>query len=178
MVPGVGEQDTAWQVCETLRRLCQDAIEDAGRSITRSYVAAGFVSWDDPCGLLVAAPERVYRSEVFPTEYTGEEQCWGGFVTVNAVILLVRCVPTVDGQGREPPATEVEAAYRSLLEDAAVIWNALSGKLDVDDEWERAGLAQLWSGDNGGAVGCETRLTVGVPTTGFDTATIGNAWGD
>lgn len=139
----------------------QDALTNANRAeVQRAYVAAGAVAWDDCCGMLVVAPERVFRSVTFPVEMTDRELCFGGSLVVELVVLLVRCVPTVDDRGRAPSGHALDAAYRDLLEDAAVVWNAV---LCCDnDEWERAAISQTFVGAEGGCVGVETRIVVGL----------------
>lgn len=149
-----------WALC-----LVGDALINANRpEVQRAYVAAGQVAWDDCCGMLVAAPERTYRSVEFPVEFTAEEDCYLGVIVVELVVLLVRCVPTVDDRGRAPAAEALDAAYRSLLDDAAVVWNALICA-DLYDEWQRANLSQTFVGADGGCIGVETRVTIGVPWT-------------
>lgn len=153
---------SVYEVCATVTDLVRTGLESAGRPVNRAHVGAGAVAWDDCCGLLVVAPERIYRSRAFPVEYTGMEECSAGFITINLVVLLVRCVPMLDAGGQAPPVPEMDAAYRDFLEDAALVWNIVSGPLG--DTWDRAGVAQVFSGDDGGCVGVETRVTIGIDT--------------
>lgn len=136
------------------------ALDDCDRDpISRAYVAAGEIAWDDCCGMLVVAPERVYRSQVFPSESTDEELCFGGYIAVEYVVLLVRCVPTVDDRGRAPSAADLQAAYDSLLGDAAVVFNALTSPLP--EYLVRSTVAQSFTGAQGGCIGVESRLVIG-----------------
>ena len=130
------------------------------RPVETKFVAAGSVAWDDCCGQLVVAPERIYRSSEFPVEDTSMEQCFAGIIAINVVVLLVRCVPTSDGQAHPPTGDELDAAYGELLDDAGVVWSVLDGPLP--DGWERANLSQTFVGDQGACVGVETRVTIGV----------------
>ena len=147
-----------WVLC-----LVRDALIAANRDdINRAYVAAGSVAWDDCCGMLVVAPERVYRSQSFPNEFADREICDNGWLVVNLVVLLVRCVPVVDDRGRAPSQVALDDAYQNILEDSAVVWNALQCA-SMPDDWDKAALSQQYVGADGGCVGVETRLTVGVP---------------
>lgn len=147
-------------LCEVRNGLVQANRDD----IQRAYVAAGQVAWDDCCGMLVVAPERVYRSVVFPGEFNEREICDLGWLNVDLVVLLVRCVPVVDDRGRAPSQHALDESYKSLLEDSAVVWNVLQC-LFMPDEWEKANLSQQFVGADGGCVGVETRLTIGVPVS-------------
>ena len=152
---------SALDVAQWLLATSELALSDCGREpISRSYVAAGDIAWDDCCGMLVVAPERVYRSQTFPAESTDEEICFGGYIAVDYVVLVVRCVPTVTDQGRAPSVSSLQAAYDSILEDAAVIYNAVTG--DLPDYWVRSSVAQTFVGAQGGCIGVETRLTIGI----------------
>jgi hypothetical protein len=118
-----------WFVCRV-----NDELVNANRSpVQRAYVAAGQVAWDDCCGMLVGAPERIYRSQVFPGEFVEREICDLGWLNMDL-----------------------------LLEDAGVVWNAIQCA-ELPDDWEKASLSQTFVGADGGCVGVETRVTVGVP---------------
>lgn len=139
----------------------RDGLVNANRpDIQRAYIAVGSIAWDDCCGMLVVAPERVYRSQTFPAEFVGPEYCVGGFIVVDLVALLVRCVPTVDDRGRAPSAAALDAAYKDLMDDAAVVWNSI---LCCDfEDWERGAVSQTFVGADGGCVAVETRVTLGL----------------
>ncbi len=139
----------------------RDGLVNANRpEIQASYVAAGSIAWDNCCGMLVVAPERIYRSTSFPTEETGPEDCNPGLIVVDVLVLLVRCVPTIDDRGRAPSQSALDDAYRTLLDDAAVVWNSL---LCCDyEDWERGSISQVFVGAEGGCVGVETRLPLGI----------------
>lgn len=149
-------------VCELWLTRVLDALENCPTSepITDSYVAAGGVAWDSCCGLLVVAPERVYRSAAFPIEGTTDYVCETALLTVDLVMLLLRCMPTLDDRGIPPAASALNAAYNSVLTDAAVIWNAMTGELP--EGWDRANVDQTFVGAEGGCVGVETRMTIGL----------------
>ena len=141
----------------------QNALVDCDRDpINRAYVAAGQIAWDDCCGMLVVAPERIYKSARFPEQNANEELCWGGYLAVDFLVLLVRCVPVVDDRGRAPSAAALQTAYAELIEDAAVVYNAVIGPMPYE-EWERALPTQTFVGAEGGCIAVETRLTIGIP---------------
>ena len=142
------------------------ALDDCDRStINRSYVAAGEIAWDDCCGSLVVAPERVYRVGTFPSEDTTEDLCSDRYLAVDLLALIVRCVPTVDDRGRAPTAAALQAAYREIIEDGAVVMNTVMGP--IPDRWVRASVAQTFVGAQGGCVGVETRFTIGNEQTSW-----------
>lgn len=130
--------------------------------ITTAYVAAGLAAWDDCCGSLIVAPERVFHSTTFPVEDTGEVICFEGLIAVQFVVILLRCMPTMDSRGNPPTAAQMQAAYGGLMDDAAVVMNAMSGDLP-DGSWERTSCAQTFVGADGGCIGVETRFTIGIP---------------
>ena len=51
-------------------------------------------------------------------------------------------------------------AYQALLQDAAIIWNEMTGELP--EGWDRANIDQAFVGAAGGCVGVETRMAVGL----------------
>ena len=146
-----------WLLC-----LIDEALVQAGRdTINRAYVAAGQIAWDDCCGMLVVGPERVYRSVVFPSEANGPEYCDKGDLTLDLVVVLVRCVPVVNDRGQAPSSTDLNESYQSLLEDAAIVWNTIDCA-DLPSDWQRANLSQTFVGAQGGCIGVETRVTIGL----------------
>jgi hypothetical protein len=153
--------DTAVDVCELWLSRSLDALQACGSEpITTAYVAAGGIAWDTCCGLLVVGPERTFRSAQFPIEGTTDYQCETGFIVVDVVILLLRCVPTIDDRGNPPAVSELSAAYQSLLTDAAILWNVAVGELP--EGWQRASVDQSYVGAQGGCIGVETRMSIGL----------------
>lgn len=144
----------------------------AGRDVSTAFTAVGGIAWDDCCGTLVVAPERTFRTiEPFPTEAVDDSVCTGNPIGVDLVVLLLRCVPVLDNMGQPPPVADMQEAYDDVLDDAALIWNALAGPGlpalgDPDDNgvepWLRASLVQTYVGAEGGCIGVETRVTVGI----------------
>jgi hypothetical protein len=153
---------TSAAVCELWLTRVRDALDAcSSQPIKASYVAAGLVAWDDCCGVLVVAPERVYRSAQFPIEGATDDECETGFLVVDLVVLLLRCVPTLDDRGNAPAPADLDVAYKEVMHDGAVIWNTVTDQLP--EGWERANVEQTYVGAMGGCIAVETRLTVGLP---------------
>lgn len=165
-MPDVLAASTA-DVCELWLSRCLTALQACpdSKPITASYVAAGSIAWDSCCGLLVAAPERVYRTSTFPIEGSTDYVCEAYLTVVDVVILLLRCVSTLDDRGKAPTPAIMNAEFHDVMTDAAVIWNAVNGELP--EGWERANVDQAFVGAAGGCVGVETRLTIGLPQGEF-----------
>lgn len=145
-------------------------VECEADPVSTQYVAVGQAVWDDPCGQLVVAVERTFRTvDPFPTEAVSDAVCAGNPIGVDVVVLLVRCMPVIDDAGRAPAPSVLDATSASIYRDAAIVWNVLAGfDLLGDDgfgepEWERGNLAQTFTGADGGAIGIESRVTLGVP---------------
>lgn len=153
---------TSAAVCELWLTRVHDALKACPTSapIDSAFVAAGAIAWDSCCGFLVAAPERVYRSADFPIEGTTDYVCETSMIVVDIVVLLLRCVPVVDDRGVPPTPAALSVAYDAILTDAAVIWNTVVGELP--EGWERSGVDQAFVGAEGGCVGIETRMTIGL----------------
>jgi hypothetical protein len=153
-------------VCSYVLDKTNAALVDCGRPVTTKFVAAGLVAWDDCCGMLVVAPERVFRTARFPVEGPDENGCFDGLVAVNLVVLLMRCVPVLDDRGRPPTEDAMSEAYADLLHDAAIVWNEL-GDHAWPEGWESASQNQVFVGAEGGCIGAETRVTLGLDQEAF-----------
>ena len=152
-----------FELCEWMRGLILAELDECARpAITTTYSGVGIVAWDDCCGQLVVSPERIYRTTTFPGETAEPEYCcFGGTIAVPLLATLVRCVPVPDDRGRPPKADALAAAHKAILDDAAVVWQAVS-RPAMPNEWERAIVSQSFIGAEGGCISIETRLTVGV----------------
>jgi len=160
-----GRLRSAHSVADFVLCAVQNGLTQANSApIQRTYVAAGAIAWDDCCGMLVTAPERIYRSISFPAEFAEREICDLGWLNIDLLVLLVRCVPVVDNMGRAPTSDALNEAYKETLADSAVIWNVLQC-LAMPDDWEKASLSQAFIGADGGCVGIESRITIGIPQT-------------
>lgn len=152
---------SAADVCRYWLNVVHAALVSCSRpEVKTRFVGSGEVAWDDCCGLLVVAPEAIFRYVAFPEAATGAEDCILGDLGMNLNVTLVRCAPTVSDRGIAPSADALDNAHTSLLEDAAVVWTAMSG--DLPAGMERAGLAQSFVGAQGGCIAVETRMVVGI----------------
>lgn len=132
-------------------------------AITTEYVVMGEVPFDDCCGTLVVGFDRIYRSTDFPVEAPLREACWGGQIVVSVVVLLVRCVPVANDSGTPPSSSAADTAFRSLYDDAAIVWNACAEFNAVDPlRYDRAALAQTFIGQQGGCVASRTTFLLGL----------------
>ncbi len=152
-----------YELCEWLQASILAELDQCGSEpISTTYPGVGLVAWDDCCGQLVVTPERIYRTQEFPLEDTTDARCSAGTIAVDLLASLVRCVPTLDDSGRPPTPAALSAAHKRVLDDAAIIWTAMSCPLDPSMEWDRASLSQVFSGGEGGCITIESRVTIGV----------------
>lgn len=151
-------------VLELLGRV-QVAVEAVGGDpLSTVTLNVGGAVWDDCCGQLTGYPLRVFRSTSFPAENVAGDNCFGGFLVVTMGILLLRCMPVgdVDREGNlvPPPAGTQTDAARTLLDEAAAVWNAIAAPLP--EGWQRANLSQQFPAAEGGCAAVETLVTIGV----------------
>ena len=133
----------------------------ASAPITESYVVIGDLSFDDCCGVLAAAPIRVFKTAAFPTPVTDATNCDSSLLAVEITVILLRCAPVIDAQGNLPSPAEMSAAFTAASDDAAVVLNAMMA--DLPEGWERANLEQTFEGADGGCIAIDTRMTIGLP---------------
>jgi hypothetical protein len=152
-------------VAEVMMNRALVALEDCATSepIVESYVVVGELAWDECCGILAAAPLRTFKTVNFPTAATDLTNCDSSLLAVDIVIILLRCMPTMDAQGNMPTPAEMTAASAAVSNDAAVIMNAMMD--GMPEGWERAALEQTFEGADGGCIAIDTRMTVGLPQT-------------
>jgi hypothetical protein len=152
-----------YEACNWFKCRVEEALANANSEpLVQSYVGLGEIAWDNCCGTLVVAPERVFRSVEFPNENVGEEQCYAGELTLNLLVLLVRCVPVLDDRGRAPSPQMLDEAHRKFMRDSAIIWRSVT-TCDLPDDWERSAVAQTFVGAEGGCIAAETRFILGIP---------------
>lgn len=152
---------TAFTVASAMLHEVEDALTACSRAATSAYVIVGQAAWDDPCGQLVVAIERAYMSGSFPNEgVLPYQDCYDGEIVVALVCVLVRCMPTLDNSGEPPSPEEISDATALIYNDAAIVWNALAD--GAPEGWSATGLNQTFVGAEGGAVGIETRITLGI----------------
>jgi hypothetical protein len=147
--------------CSLVLGRVRDALVLCDHDVQTAYIAAGSVAWDNCCGQLVVAPERVYRTARFPLEGPDENGCYDGLIALDLVVLLLRCVPVISDTGQPPEDLELSDAYTAILDDASLIWDVLA-TTPLPTWWDRANQSQTFVGAEGGCIGVETRITLGV----------------
>lgn len=153
-------------VCSYVLDKVNAALEECDRPVSTRFVGAGLIAWDDCCGMLVVAPERVFRTARFPIEGPDEFGCYDGLIAVSLVVLVMRCVPVLDDQGQPPTDEAMGEAYGALLSDAAIVWNEVADSM-WPEGWESTGQNQTFIGAEGGCIGAETRVTLGLDQEAF-----------
>lgn len=172
--------ETPLTVCSAVLAYVQSALERSGRPVGVAMVAVGGVVLDDCCmGALYVAPERFFKTtDPFPLELGlrglgGTEVCEEAPIALELVVSLFRCIPVLDDQGNAPSVDEQTAAYADILTDAATVWNEVNGVPILgddgygDSQWLRARVSQTFVPAEGGCLGIETRLTLGVGQSGW-----------
>jgi len=95
----------------------------------RQYVANGAVAAD--CEQLVVQVARIFRGLPGGTE-GGTSPCHGP-VSMDVDVHLLRCVPTIEGEGEDvslPSAVELEASGEELLRDAEILRRSIKPLVD------------------------------------------------
>lgn len=172
--------DSPGSVCATVLDWVRAALDAEARGVGVAMVAVGGVVLDDCCvGALYVAPERIYQTtDPFPTDAGSRfggitNPCEEAPIAIEVVVSLFRCIPVLSAQGRPPSAAEDAAAYDAILGDAAIIWNAVNARGLLGDDgygdtlWLRANVAQQFLPADGGCIGIETRMVLGVGQTGW-----------
>lgn len=174
--------ETPYTVCSIVLAYVRDALDKAGRGVGVATVAVGALVVDDCCdGILAVAPERIYQTtDPFPYELIAMEArhglrvCEEAPIAVDVSVALFRCVPVLNKAGNGPPDQDVvEGVYAEVLRDAAIVWGVVNGRELLGDDgtgepvWLAARLSQTFTPAEGGCVGIETHVTLGVGQTGW-----------
>lgn len=151
-------------VAEVFLSRVREALEACPTSepLISTYIVAGELAWDDCCGVLVAAPLRTFRTQSFPAAIVNHTNCDTSLLAVEVVVILLRCAPSIDMLGRAPTPQEMNDSFTATMNDAAVIYNAVTGD-DLPEGWERANVEQTFAGAEGGCIAVDTRFTIGLP---------------
>ena len=163
--------ETPYTVAAAILAEVLEAFAAQSVTIGHSMVAVGAVMLDGCCdGSLIVAPERVYRIDStagFPAEASVDGRC-GNLIGVDMLVRVDRCVPVIEaglnGRIKVPSDAAQEEAFRIVLRDAAIVWNAVVSEamLGEDEEWERASVVQRYDGPQGDCLASETRFTIGI----------------
>jgi hypothetical protein len=169
-------------VCAALDAAVTDGVPDARGCPCRACVVPGTVAWDgcgpEDCGdgepgqLSVSVARIFPAGQAFPSEdrtVQGVRGCMPAPLTaVELVVTLLRCAPVPTEDGCPPTCEEQAEAARVLHVDAATIYSALWCCLPGIGPNPRRPRrfvigAQRIVGPEGGCVGVEQRVTVGLP---------------
>ncbi|KPI33263.1 hypothetical protein OV450_1351 [Actinobacteria bacterium OV450] len=173
-------EDVLACICVALDQAATDVPGQPGCPTCRSCLVPGTVSWDsceDPCGppaqvggQLTVSVARVFPSTSFPSEdreIRGLRGCTQPtYMAVELVITLLRCVPGPTDDGCPPSCEDLAAAAKVLHVDLASVYNALLCCLPqtTTKPGSRRYVigASKTVGPDGGCVGLEQRVTVGL----------------
>jgi hypothetical protein len=134
----------------------------------------GVLAWDGcDCGVLAVQVTRVYPSRSFPTDASGApdfQACPVLYLAVDMTVTVLRCAPSPDDYGRPPSCDQLAVSAATWRADAATVRAALACCLPVlrdagiMEEFALRGLRPV--GPEGGCVGSEQSLTVGLCAPG------------
>ncbi len=159
-----------YTVAETLRGAMHTALSaTSGGPPARSCVVPGAIAWDEcDCGLLALSVARVFFTDNFPSERVdlAGGQCAGSFEAAEIVIQIVRCAPNPEGQELAPTCAALDAVARQTAEDVRELMRTSAStlcamKANQDIVEYIVGVAEA-QGPEGGCVGWELRVTVGL----------------
>ncbi|MFF4292085.1 hypothetical protein ACFY0N_00340 [Streptomyces vinaceus] len=173
-------EDVLACVCVALDQAAVDVPDQPGCPECRSCLVPGQVAFDsceDPCGptpqtggQLSVSIARVFPSTSFPNEdreVRGLRGCTPPtLLAVELVVTLLRCAPGPTDEGCPPTCDELTAAARILSVDLVTVYNALLCCLPDTAPTPRGRRyvigASKTIGPEGGCVGLEQRVTVGL----------------
>lgn len=137
--------------------------------VQRSGVVPGAIAWDAcECGMLAVSISRVWLSDLFPDpEPAPIGNCTAAWEVAEIVIQILRCAPgDISADVPYPPSPDQDAAAQILATDAFQVLSAVSQLMcalkDSEDISDYVIGEQVVMGPEGGCVGTELRLSVGV----------------
>lgn len=135
----------------------------------RSGVVPGVIPWDAcDCGMLAGSVNMTYLSETFPEQQTGVVgNCTAPWEVSEIVFQIIRCAPVSKVNGQPPTVKDQDTCAQLVRRDAFQTLQAVSLKLcsmkDDNDIIDAVITSQLVRGPEGGCVGTELRILVGLP---------------
>lgn len=161
--------DDKWhQVALALNTAIYNALPSGSRPC-RSGVVPGAIAWDDcTCGILATSWAQTFLSEVIPQEtVTVIGNCEAPWETSEFVMQLIRCAPLPDSSGNAPTVSALTAAARVMAVDGNIMERVASQTLcEMKDQYQIADYLvrrRTSVGPEGGCVGNELRILVGLP---------------
>lgn len=136
----------------------------------RACVVPGASIVEDNCcqGQLQVLMERIYRTVDFPAQTTDLLPCGGGYTAMDVLIALRRCAPDAD-------CVQQSTNAELLMADGMAMWAAIQCCLDAGSDVVDSVIRDMRpspGSPNGGCVGWDLRLTIGVPGQCSDCGTI------
>lgn len=157
------------EVMQTLLGCANQALIDCGRPVGRAFLAPGSqVAWDDCCdGQLWVRMINVFPSgRPFPA-VDSVQPCGIAVLAVQLAVGVVRCAAVVDDNGNAPTPEELTADTLAQSADASILLSAIQC-CDLPTTTDKLIRVGTWtpSGPQGGCVGGEWTLTLGVGNCG------------
>lgn len=154
----------------TVTKALVDAVYAALTSKPDRYgVVPGIIPWDAcDCGMLAGTVTMTYLSDTFPEVQTGVVgNCTAAWEISEIVLQIIRCAPVSKVNGQSPTVKDQDTCAQLVRRDAAQCLQAVSVKLcAMKDDLEIVDSlipAQQIRGPEGGCVGTELRVLVGLP---------------
>jgi hypothetical protein len=134
----------------------------------------GLLAWDGcDCGLLAVTVDRLYPAAVFPTEAVAGSltgPCPPPYEVADLTVTVLRCAPGPDRRGNPPSCTALDAAaltwFRDLDAVRGAVAAALIGLRETDVVADFTLRDTVPAGPDGGCVGLDTHLSVGMLCVG------------
>jgi hypothetical protein len=131
----------------------------------RTGVVPGTPVWDECCnGQLTVNLRRLYGSDVFPQDaaQTSQGGCCPALTVADMGLLLLRCAPTQDEQGRPPSMAALDSAAQQASADGELLYVSVSNSLSAmyqlsggDELQTYVVLGALVVGPQGGCIGIQ-----------------------
>jgi hypothetical protein len=118
--------DTLYVIARTILDEAETRLDNAGRPVpARRYVHAGQTAWD--CDQLTVEITRVFAGQpgVEGLGLEDRESCVG-LRTVEYLVELVRCFPTLNAAGAAPTMTALDYASQEIATDGWIIVQGLA----------------------------------------------------
>lgn len=160
---------TVAQTAAALLECAYDGVDNTGDlALNRVCLVPGDVAWDNcQCGQLTVSEVRRYPSNSFPLEQVDHEaECGAGWLVVNFIVTLVRCVPSPDEAGEPPLCEDLTTAALQLYRDMGMIRSAVDCCLSTLYDTHQVAAYELGAqeviGPQGGCAGSTLAVQLGI----------------
>lgn len=166
-------------IAQQILTCAESALEDSvGGPVEFACVVPGQLAWDAcQCGQLAVSSVRTFPSVMFPTEDIASPQarqshCGHPFLVTEYSVQMIRCAPSPQGTEMSVPCEALQESARILHDDAMRVRNRVFCCLrDLYDSTTHMNKitdflvsGTTFQGPEGGCVGFETRVFVGITT--------------